>query len=265
MSSRSPFPGMDPYLERFWGDVHSTLITLAKFQLQPELPENLRAWAQERVVVESEDLEPSRRFIPPDVMVVEHGHAAAESRLESAGGTAVAEPLILHVPEIEMTHRYIEIVDVSSGHRVVTVIEFLSPTNKRPGDGRDKYQQKRQECVEGGVNFVEIDLTRAERRELLAPGWKIPPSHQTTYQACVYRATKREHFELYAMPLWKPLPEISIPLRSTDGDVKLALQPLIDEIYERGQYDVDYAGACRPPLDESDVAELRRRLGESSE
>ena len=24
---RSPFPGMDPYLEQFWGDVHHTVIT----------------------------------------------------------------------------------------------------------------------------------------------------------------------------------------------------------------------------------------------
>lgn len=260
MPNRSPFPGMDPYLERYWGDVHSTLITLTKFQLQPELPEQLRAWAQEQVIVESEDFEPARRFITPDVAVVEHGHAPVQSATELGGGTAVAEPLILHVPETETTHRFIEIIDVSSGGRVVTVIEFLSPTNKRAGDGRDKYQQKRRECVEGGVNFVEIDLTRSERRELLAPDWKIPPSHQTTYQACVHRAIRREHLELYAMPLWSPLPEIKIPLRPGDEDVKLALQPLIDEIYERGQYDVDYSQPCRPPLDETDAAELVQRL-----
>ena len=32
----SPFPGMDPYLEQFWGDVHHALITYARDQLQPE-------------------------------------------------------------------------------------------------------------------------------------------------------------------------------------------------------------------------------------
>ena len=29
LAMRSPFPGMDPYLEQFWGDVHHRLITYA--------------------------------------------------------------------------------------------------------------------------------------------------------------------------------------------------------------------------------------------
>ena len=36
--------------------------------------------------------------------------------------------------------RFIEILDITAARRVVTVIEFVSPTNKLPGDGRDKYQ-----------------------------------------------------------------------------------------------------------------------------
>jgi hypothetical protein len=215
---------MDPYLERFWGDVHTTLITLAKFRLQGELPHTLRARAQERVVVEDPDpLTPSRRFIEP-------------------------------------THRYLEIIDVATGGRVVTVIEFLSPTNKRAGDGRDKYRQKRLECVHGRVNFVEIDLTREGPRALLAEPHQVPPSHQTTYLGCVFRAARPDDRALYGMPLWKPLPPIKVPLRPVDDDVLLPLQPLIDEVYERGQYEIDYTQPCRPPLEPADVAELERRL-----
>ena len=40
----SPFPGMDPYLERFWRDVHARLIIYAADQLQENLPSDLRAW-----------------------------------------------------------------------------------------------------------------------------------------------------------------------------------------------------------------------------
>ena len=47
----SPFPGMDPYLERHWGDVHTRLITYSSDQLQTVLPKDLRARVQERVVV----------------------------------------------------------------------------------------------------------------------------------------------------------------------------------------------------------------------
>lgn len=34
----SPFPGMDPYLEQFWRDVHARLIIYAADQLQAKLP-----------------------------------------------------------------------------------------------------------------------------------------------------------------------------------------------------------------------------------
>ena len=34
----SPFPGMDPYLEQHWGDVHTSLVIYARNQLQKVLP-----------------------------------------------------------------------------------------------------------------------------------------------------------------------------------------------------------------------------------
>jgi hypothetical protein len=39
---KSPFPGMDPYLEQHWLDVHHRLATYARDQLQRKL-----AWAGE--------------------------------------------------------------------------------------------------------------------------------------------------------------------------------------------------------------------------
>lgn len=38
-----PFPGMDPWLESHWGDVHHSLVQYARDELQPLLPEDLRA------------------------------------------------------------------------------------------------------------------------------------------------------------------------------------------------------------------------------
>ncbi len=35
---RSPFPGTDPYLEQYWGDIHHRLITYISDALQKELP-----------------------------------------------------------------------------------------------------------------------------------------------------------------------------------------------------------------------------------
>src|SRR5262245_20777235 len=64
----STFPGMDPYLEAHWGDVHASAIIYARDQLNRVLPKDLRARAEERVVVAG--LERPRPVFP-DVRVVE--------------------------------------------------------------------------------------------------------------------------------------------------------------------------------------------------
>jgi hypothetical protein len=45
---RSPFPGMDPFLEQHWRDVHHNLITFAQGELNAHLPEDLIARVEER-------------------------------------------------------------------------------------------------------------------------------------------------------------------------------------------------------------------------
>jgi hypothetical protein len=54
MEIRSPFPGMDPWLELFWEDVHQRALTYAADALQEQLPGGLRARLQERVYVDNE-------------------------------------------------------------------------------------------------------------------------------------------------------------------------------------------------------------------
>lgn len=78
----SPFPGMDPYLEQHWRDVHSRLVTYASDALQALLPADLLARVEERVYVESD--EAFRRAIYPYVRVVEHG-------VRGPGGQATQE------------------------------------------------------------------------------------------------------------------------------------------------------------------------------
>lgn len=124
---KSPFPGMDPYLEKYWGDVHSALIIYTRDALQPGLPPDLLARVEERVFVETE-LGANRRIIP-DV------HVAMALR---EGGTAVAEPEVFEVLEEPITERYLEI-RMRDGGKVITVIEFLGPANKSGGEGQQKY------------------------------------------------------------------------------------------------------------------------------
>ena len=47
---KSPFPGMDPFLEARWGDVHTRLTTYACDQLQTQLPPDLRARIENHLI-----------------------------------------------------------------------------------------------------------------------------------------------------------------------------------------------------------------------
>jgi hypothetical protein len=243
---KSPFPGMDPYLEQHWRDIHHRLITYAADRLRTVLPGDLRARIEERVFVESEEGE--HREIYPDVRIVEYpGKAAAGVQAE--GRVALAEPILVHVEREPSSQGYIEIVDSGSGNRVVTVIEVLSPTNKVPGEGQNLYLKKQQEVIAAGASLVEIDLTRDGTRSLAAPLGLIQPRHRTTYMVCVTRGWKRGMAWIYPITLAQRLPVLSIPLRETDADVPLDLQALIDQCYENGAYDdLDYGRPPVPPL-----------------
>jgi hypothetical protein len=249
---KSPFPGMDPYLEQYWRDVHHRLITYAGDQVQSALPSDLRARMEERVFVESEGGE--YRVIYPDVHVVEYPRPEA-GNVTSESGVAVAEPLVLHLADEPLSQGYLEIIDVGSGNRVVTVIEFLSPSNKLPGAGQNLYLEKQNEVLAARASLVEIDLTRAGRRVLSVPPERIPPSYRTTYQVCVRRGWKLPAAEVYRASLPERLPVIRIPLRESDQDVLLDIQVLIDQCYHNGRYDsLNYRVEPNPPLDPEDAA-----------
>jgi hypothetical protein len=155
-----------------------------------------------------------------------------------------------------VAQRRIEILDLTVGGRVVTVIEFLSPTNKLAGDGRDQYRAKQQECRQAGVNLVEIDLTRTGRRELLAHRWVQARRHDSTYQVSVWRAAWPSRCALYPVRLRDRLPAILVPLRPTDVDVVLDIGSVVDAAYADARYDrtIDYRQPPEPPLEGEDAA-----------
>jgi len=244
---------MDPYLEPFWRDIHARLIIYAADQLNGRLPGDLRARVEERIVVEpGQDAE---RSVYPDVRVMQRGRGGPAAAVAEAG-VAVAEPLLIRLPDELATQTFIEIIDLGSGKRVVTVIEILSLSNKLPGEGQDLYFEKRDELRQGGVSLVEIDLLRAGKRPLAVPYDRIPESHRTPYNVWVRRGWERATVALYRVPLQERLPAIRVPLRQTDQDVPLELQPLVDQCYRNGGYDddIDYRAPLDPPLLPDDAA-----------
>jgi hypothetical protein len=230
---------MGPYLEDHWRDVHTRLIIYISDALQDVMPSSLRARVEERVVLETQEgLADEGRF--PDVRVVEFRPQGARPR--QANGTSVAEPIILAAETEPLTEPYLEIIDVGSGNKVVTILEVLSPTNKTPGAAMSAYRRKQHEVCHSDTSLVEIDLLRGGQHVLAVPLKVIPAEQRTSYMVCVRRSWGQGMAEVYPMPLAQPLPKIKVPLRQSDADVVLELQPLIEQCYRRGGYDgtIDY-------------------------
>lgn len=199
---KSPFPGMDPFLEAHWRDVHASLVVYIRDALQGALPGSLFARVEERVFLESEGDDQPLRSTHPDVRVVGwRPPEAGESVTTAEGATAVLdEPYVLQTILEPATETFLEIIDASSGNRVVTVIEVLSPTNKLPGPGQEMYLTKQKEMKQGDVNLVEIDLVRQGDRVTSVPGKQQPAHLQSLYQVCVWRPHRFRH-EIY--PRWE--------------------------------------------------------------
>ena len=240
---KSPFPGMDPYLEQHWEDVHTRLIGYVADAIQPQLAEDLVARMEEKVYVEDESETRVRR---PDVRVVE----TPPPWQPGAGSPATAvldEPMLPEPAGDPIRQRSVLIYD-SAGHRIVTAIEILSPWNKKPGKDLERYLDKREKYISSEMNLVEVDLVRTgDWTEMIGP-YLIPEHARTTYRVTATQPELSGPLH-YPISIRRKLPTIKIPLRPQDPPAKLDLQALIDKAYAMGRYDrIDYGKPCVPPF-----------------
>jgi len=240
----SPFPGMDPYLEApaGWQEFHHLFVAGIQEALVPKVRPKYAVHIERYVYVVEAFGVASR--IRPDVAVVETGREGVIAERQTAA-TAVLVPL----PELEeVRHYFLEIREVET-QKVITVIEMLSPFNKRPGKGRDEYLARRNEILLSDVHLVELDLLRDGER--LPMGKPLPPGQ---YYAIISRSYRRPIAEVYAWTVRQPLPTIPIPLRRGEEDVMLDLQGVLDAVYERAGYDyrLPYDRQPEPPLSDED-------------
>jgi hypothetical protein len=241
---------MDPFLEgSMWSDFHHELISEIRHQLVPLLQPFFVPRVELRVYIERVDLPP--KSIEPDVYVTPEPAASARESARSQSAVAVAEPYIVQLPEYEeVEEAYIAIYD-GEQREVLTVIEVLSPGNKRPGSaGRRSYLEKREAVLKSWVNLVELDLLRGgERMPTETP---LPPGD---YFALVRRAHVRSRAEVYPWWLRDSLPRIPVPLTREDADVVVDLAAAFATLYDRAGYDraVRYDRPIEPPLAAEDA------------
>jgi hypothetical protein len=236
---------MDPWLEdeEIFPNLHERLIIYLQDYLNNLMPAGYVATSKNRVWVDDE----LRR--DPDISLFGRdrdsngpsGSTRTLTGLVSLGQERTSDP---------WEEPYLEILS-SKGKRLVTAVEVLSRSNKRPGDkGRKAYQEKQQEFRLGGVNLVEIDLLRGgahttvvsrERlQQALGPfdyHISVMVGHSLSYYAAAIRLMDR-------------LPTIGIPLDPEIPEVTVDLQPLLDRCYDGGRYTelVNYRQPCDPPL-----------------
>jgi hypothetical protein len=266
----SPFPGMDPYLERpsLWPDVHLELMRAIRATLAPRVAPRYYVSVEERTyIATAEPFDIFKTYTPvgrPDVAVVDlhetrTAYSVGVTQMPSAspaGGLAAAaleRPVIVQLPVADqIRERYLEVRDTAT-HEVITVIEILSPTNKRPGEGRQQYEKKRQQVLGSLTNLVEFDLLRDGQP---MPISRLPASH---YRILVSRAWERPRAYLYPFNLNEAIPEIPIPLRAGEAEPTLSLGDLLAQVYDQVRYDlrIDYAAEPEPPLDADTAAWVR--------
>lgn len=260
----TPFPGMDPYLERrgLWEEVHTDLITRIRQFLTPLLRPKYRVAIEQRTYLSL--VTPGGELIgKPDVMVAMPKLTPETGVLTAVAAVAPAvadPPLIGELPQAEeIIERYLEIRDTAT-HEVITSIEILSPTNKQSTEGRRQYEQKRLNVLASATSLVEIDLLRGGLPFAMNLGGQAAP--ESHYRIVISRGWQRPRADLYLFNLQQPIPSFHIPLRPGEKEPVLPLNRILHDLYDQSGYDlaIDYTEAPSPPLSAEDAAWITEHL-----
>jgi hypothetical protein len=205
---------MDPFLEdQEWEDFHPTFNTVVRETLAPLVRPRYLARVERRVYIDhpGESLEAFRRG---DLVVIDVAGKGQVRQSPTPSGAIVAVECELPLPE-ERRETFLVIREHET-QQVVTVLETLSPANKRAGrDGRREYLRKRETILASQTNLVELDLLRGGARPPMVGA--LPPG---------------------------------------DADVWLDLQAAFSIVYDHAGYDLslDYQATLTPPVSDEDAA-----------
>jgi Protein of unknown function (DUF4058) len=247
----SPFPGMNPYLEQtgHWLDFHTEFLSALRRLLAPEVGPKYIVQLGEHIYIHDLAPQPRQRLGSADLSVVEPG--GGELARTALGLLEAPAEVWLPEQDIEKV-LFLEVRD-RQGRELVTVIELLSPSNKRAGDDRQQYLAKRRELLRSPAHLVEVDLLR---------GWTPMPQKgrpDCDYSVMVSRAEKRWAADFWPIRLRDRLPTIPIPLRTPDAAAPVDLQEVLHRAYDGPGYEhYIYRREPEPLLAADDAAWARQ-------
>jgi len=252
---KSPFPGMDPYLENpvIWVDFHNKFMTYLCEVIAAKLPDRYDARLEEQIrVIDAPPVESGA--YRPDLSVNRLSEWSPELEASADAVAAMDPTAVLPLGE-ELLEEVREVrIDIRRwpGSEFITTIELLSPWNKS-GEGYSDFMRKRRAVLMTPVNWVEIDL--------LVGGERVPlgaPRPKGEYCVLISRATARPNAEIYSWRLRNTLPKIPIPLRQPDFSIPISLADVFAMTHERGRMDKALkrlpADLALAPLSEADRA-----------
>ena len=255
----SPFPGMNPYLEQpsVWEDLHSRFMTYAGESLGAQVRPNFFVKLEERVFIHEPSSDERRKLLgKPDIALFQA--EPIRDRLVAVVDPAVVrvKSIIATIPDVEIErHAVIEIRD-RHDRQLVTMIEVLSPSNKRYGPDREQYLMKRSTMMFSTASIVEIDLLRG------GPRLPINDLPACDYCVTVFRKSNAPKVEAWPIGLREELPVIPIPLKGNFADATLDLKALLNRVYDAAGYeDYLYESPPDPPLNESDAIWAKSFIG----
>ena len=266
----SPFPGMDPYLEasdRF-RDFHNSLIVSLKYDLQPRLPEGFFAQTNRRLWLEGGE---TAKY--PDLGVSDEtgGGFDGYSASDLKASMTVGRPTVVDAPVPEPTYETLLEIRRRVGRedQIVTALEVVSPTNKRPGDNaRGAYLQKQREYLASPISLIELDLLRGGTHVTAVASDELrATAGRFDYHVCLRHAAAPGRFLTYPFTLRDPLPELPVPLGPDRTPLRLDLQAVFTSCFDLSRYreQLSYAAAPPPPRLSADDAvwcdELLREAG----
>ena len=259
---RSPFPGMDPYLEHpaLWPDVHNSLIAAIRDAIAPLVAPRYFVRLERRTYLFSPD---DLVFVGrPDVAVLLNPSRFAEPAMAPEYEAGHGSPTWVEVPVTdEVGEDYLEIRAVDTG-TVITALELLSPANKLHEKGRGQYLDKRRIVMSTRTNLIEVDLLRA--------GEPMPMRgkalQRSDYRILISRSWQRPRAQLYGFHLQDTIPLCTVPLQRGEDEPSLDLNAIVHDLYARARYDLelDYRRPPVPPLGDEYVPWAQALIGLTS-